>query len=96
MRPKPLSQLLHSVKEQTLYPDEILIIDGSTNDETEQILANNSFLNLNYFLVPKEQRGLTKQRNYGIARVGFDNSIHYCWAWHRSNPFYRSIQFPRL
>ncbi len=75
MRPKPLLQLLHSVKEQTLYPDEILIIDGSTNDETEQILANNSFLNLNYFLIPKEQRGLTKQRNYGIARVGFDKEL---------------------
>lgn len=75
MRPKPLLQLLHSVKEQTLYPDEILIIDGSTDDGTEQILANNSFQNLNYFLVPKEHRGLTKQRNFGISKVGVDIDV---------------------
>ena len=30
MRPESLLQLLQSVQEQTLYPDEILIIDGST------------------------------------------------------------------
>jgi GT2 family glycosyltransferase len=70
MRPKPLLQLLQSVREQTLYPDEILIVDGSINDETQQIIATNLFRNLNYFMVPKEHRGLTKQRNFGIARVG--------------------------
>jgi len=75
LRPKPLLQLLHSVKEQTLYPDEILIIDGSINDETEQVLANTSLLNLHYFLVPKEHRGLTKQRNFGIAKVGGDIDV---------------------
>lgn len=75
LRPKPLLQLLQSVQEQTLYPDEILIIDGSTNDATERMIANTSFLNLNYFLVPKEERGLTKQRNFGIARVSKDNDV---------------------
>ena len=74
-RPKPLLQLLQSVQEQTLYPDEILIIDGSTNDATERMIANTFFLNLNYFLVPKEERGLTKQRNFGIARVSKDNDV---------------------
>lgn len=69
MRPKPLLQLLQSVKEQTLYPDEILIIDGSTNGETQRIITNNSFKNLKYFLVSKEYRGLTKQRNFGISKV---------------------------
>ena len=34
-RPKPLLQLLLSVQEQTLYPNEILIIDGSENNETD-------------------------------------------------------------
>ena len=70
MRPEPLLKLLNSVKEQTLYPNEILIIDGSINIETEAILENNKFQNLQYFKVPNEHRGLTKQRNYGIARVG--------------------------
>jgi GT2 family glycosyltransferase len=70
LRPQPLLQLLRSVREQTLYPDEILIVDGSTNDETELILKENQFVNLDYFLVPTESRGLTRQRNYGIERVG--------------------------
>jgi GT2 family glycosyltransferase len=69
MRPKPLLQLLQSVREQSLYPDEILIVDGSTNNQTQAILIQNPFQNLNYFLAPNEDRGLTKQRNYGIARV---------------------------
>ena len=73
MRPNPLLTLLNSVKEQTLYPNEILIIDGSTNNDTKVILEKNKFQNLQYFKVPPEHRGLTKQRNYGIARV--ENAI---------------------
>ena len=75
MRPQPLLQLLQSVKEQTVYPDEILIIDGSTNTETELVLRGNQFYNLLYFAVPPEHRGLTKQRNYGIERVGNDIEV---------------------
>jgi GT2 family glycosyltransferase len=75
MRPKPLSQLLQSVQAQNLYPNEILIIDGSTNEETGIILKENKFENLKYFLVAPEQRGLTKQRNYGIERVGEEIEI---------------------
>ena len=70
MRPQSVLQLLQSVQEQTLYPDEILIIDGSTNQETEHILTENQFQHLHYFAVPHEHRGLTKQRNYGIDRIG--------------------------
>lgn len=75
MRPQPLLTLLQSVKEQTCYPDEILIIDGSTNDATLKILNENNFLNLQYFEVPPAHRGLTKQRNYGIARVRSSSEI---------------------
>ena len=69
MRPVPLLTLLQSVKEQTIYPNEILIIDGSTNNDTADILKTNQFQNLKYFKVPSEHRGLTRQRNYGIAKV---------------------------
>lgn len=69
MRPKPLLTLLQSVTVQSLYPDEILIIDGSTNDETKEILSENSFQNLIYFKVEDSERGLTKQRNFGIRNV---------------------------
>ncbi len=70
MRPKTLLELLESISEQKLYPDEILIIDGSTNDETKVILEQYVFQNLKYFRVDKIDRGLTKQRNFGINKVG--------------------------
>lgn len=69
MRPEPLLQLLQSVNKQSLYPDEILIIDGSINDDTKEVIRHNHFQNLKYFLVNKENRGLTKQRNFGISKV---------------------------
>ena len=75
MRPKPLHDLLESVGKQTLYPDEILIVDGSRNDDTRQMLEGNIFGKLQYFKVPDAHRGLTKQRNYGIARVAADTEI---------------------
>jgi len=70
MRPESVLQLLRSVQVQTLYPNEILIIDGSTNQETALVFKENQFSNLHYFEVPPEHRGLTKQINYGIERVG--------------------------
>ena len=69
MRPASLLLLLQSVREQTRYPDEILVVDGSTNQETERMLQAHSFQKLTYFAVPPEQRGLTKQRNYGVRKV---------------------------
>jgi GT2 family glycosyltransferase len=68
-RPQALLNLLNSVKLQTLYPNEILIVDGSPDDFTEEMLAQNHFLNLVYYKVEEKDRGLTKQRNYGIMRV---------------------------
>lgn len=69
MRPLPVLNLLNSVKEQTLYPNEILVIDGSVNYETKNALEKNLFQNLSYFLVPEEHRGLTRQRNFGVSKV---------------------------
>lgn len=69
MRPEPLLKLLTSVKEQTLYPNEILIIDGSLNDDSKVVIEQNSIQNLTYYQVPKEHRGLTKQRNYGVSKT---------------------------
>lgn len=69
MRPEPLLKLLQSVEKQTLYPNEILIIDGSTNDKTEIVLKENPFEHLHYFLIDDKDRGLTKQRNFGINKV---------------------------
>jgi GT2 family glycosyltransferase len=75
MRPKPLLSLLNSVTNQTLYPNEILIIDGSTNNETETLLKENKFEKLSYFKVEENKRGLTKQRNFGIEKVSNDIDV---------------------
>lgn len=75
MRSQPLLQLLQSVQKQTVYPDEILIVDGSTNPETKIALQENYFVNLSYFLVPPTHRGLTKQRNYGLDKVNATSDI---------------------
>ncbi|GEL12411.1 Glycosyltransferase, GT2 family [Flavobacterium glycines] len=75
MRPEPLLRLLQSVQGQTLYPDEIIIIDGSLNQETEALLKRNPFQNLSYFLVSEENRGLTRQRNFGISKVADTSEI---------------------
>jgi GT2 family glycosyltransferase len=75
MRPQPLLNLLRSVEKQSLYPNEILIIDGSVNKETEVILKENTCKNLKYFKVDNDHRGLTKQRNFGINLVSEDSDI---------------------
>lgn len=68
-RPMPLLKLLDSVKEQTVYPHEVLIIDGSIDDTTKRMIKDHQFKNLKYYKVDDTNRGLTRQRNYGIARV---------------------------
>lgn len=69
MRPKALIDLLESVKEQTLYPNQILIVDGSTDKLTQEALSQNEYQNLSYFKVTEKDRGLTKQRNFGVSKV---------------------------
>jgi GT2 family glycosyltransferase len=75
MRPNAVLQLLNSVKLQTLYPNEILIVDGSTNTLTQEIISQTHFENLTYYLVSEKERGLTKQRNFGIARTSKDSEV---------------------
>lgn len=69
MRPVPLQTLLDSVLLQSWYPDEILIVDGSLTDDTALALEPKNYPNLKYYRVEDKDRGLTKQRNYGIQRV---------------------------
>ncbi len=75
MRNEPLLKLLFSIQEQTLYPNEILIIDGSIDDKTKQILENNIFKNINYYKVEEKDRGLTKQRNFGVNLVNKTSEV---------------------
>lgn len=75
MRPHAISKLLESVVLQNRYPDEILVIDGSRNNETADLLAKSELKNLRYFLVSDEFRGLTRQRNFGVSKVTADSEI---------------------
>lgn len=63
-----IKRLLDSVEKQSLYPNEILIVDGSYSEETEKMLMERRYKNLKYFRVGEENRGLTRQRNFGIAQ----------------------------
>ncbi|MFI2743771.1 glycosyltransferase family 2 protein [Zhouia sp. PK063] len=74
-RAKALERLLHSIQEQTLYPDEILIIDGSPDDVTLLLCTEKNYKNLTYFKVDTKDRGLTKQRNIGVAKVTKDAEV---------------------
>ncbi len=75
MRPGPLRRLLESVMQQSLVPDEVLIVDGSTDEATQRMLAEANFNMLSYFKVNARDRGLTKQRNFGIQKVAADSEI---------------------
>jgi GT2 family glycosyltransferase len=67
MRPISLLKLMQSIESQILYPNEIIIVDGSLNNESKQIFGDNKYKNLKYFKVDQNQRGITKQRNFGIS-----------------------------
>lgn len=75
MRSQSVLRLLQSVRKQSLYPDEILIIDGSTDNKTESILKENRIENLKYYVVDDNHRGLTKQRNFGIQKINAESDI---------------------
>ncbi len=74
-RPEALLNLLMSVQLQYKYPDQILIIDGSLDTFTEDALKSKKFPNLKYYKVEEQERGLTKQRNYGIQKVAETSDI---------------------
>lgn len=77
-RSESLKRLLDSVMMQSSYPYEILIIDASTNEKTALLLNNNEYKCLSYFKVEEKDRGLTRQRNYGIDRSN-ENSHILCF-----------------
>lgn len=68
-RPDSVIRLMDSVAKQSLYPDEILIIDSSEDDKTEKLLLVKNYKCLIYHRVGETNKGLTKQRNFGIGKV---------------------------
>jgi GT2 family glycosyltransferase len=69
-RPEATCKLLESILNQVVIPQEILIVDASTNDATKKAIHEKNYkLPLKYILAEKEQRGLTRQRNLGVSLV---------------------------
>jgi GT2 family glycosyltransferase len=75
-RPVSLLNLLNSIMIQTKIPNELIIVDGSTNNKTKELIEVTKLnLKIKYFLVNATQRGLTKQRNFGIGKLTSDSEI---------------------
>lgn len=68
-RAESLQKLLLSIRDQEVMPNEILIIDGSPDNQTREMILCDFPTEVEYFQVSPEQRGLTKQRNFGISKV---------------------------
>jgi len=78
MRPNDILKMLDSIKIQTLYPDEIIIVDASLNMETKKAIEQFTINNLKYYFVDVESRGSARQRNFGINKVS-DNIDVVCF-----------------
>lgn len=74
-RPEAIQRLLLSVEAQTKYPDQVLVVDGSLDNKTRDTLLQKNYPGLEYFKVREEDRGLTRQRNYGISKLDQRNEV---------------------
>jgi glycosyltransferase involved in cell wall biosynthesis len=74
-RPKAIVKLLKSIVVQTYYPDQIVVVDGSLDHKTGDVLLQAKFQKLQYYRVSAKNRGLTKQRNFGISKLNKEVEI---------------------
>ncbi len=71
-RPDELRRLLETLANQTVFPDEVIVVDGSLDDKTETVTKETADIfggGLFYFHVDETERGLTRQRNVGIKHA---------------------------
>ena len=71
-RENRLIAFLKSIKEQSVYPQEVIIVDASVNS-AECLIKGVEGLNVRY--IRSEVPCLTKQRNIGISNVSIDIDI---------------------
>jgi len=74
-RRNAIETLMNSIVTQSIYPNQIIIVDGSLNTDTKIYFETTAFKNLDYFLIDDSIRGLTKQRNFGISKVNSSSEI---------------------
>jgi GT2 family glycosyltransferase len=71
-RPTSVRRLLEALEGQRRRPDEVLVVDASDDRSTEAVVADRAPTwggTLHHIAVAPEQRGLTRQRNLGVARA---------------------------
>lgn len=81
-RANSLKRLLHSLAEQTLRPDELIIVDASPDEATELMLRvfpslESLAAKVIYMRVAGALRGLTRQRNLGARFVTVDRLAYF-------------------
>jgi GT2 family glycosyltransferase len=64
-----------SVIAQSLYPNEIIVVDGSKDKKTKDLFEKKQYAKTHYFGVSQCDRGLTKQRNIGVQKVSDTSEI---------------------
>ncbi len=74
-RAASLIRLMDSVLMQRSYPNEVLVIDGSSDYSTRDMLDAKKYPGLCYYKVTENNRGLTKQRNFGLEKVSPETEI---------------------
>ena len=74
-RPDAITNLLNSVINQSVYPNQIIVVDGSEGIETQNCSLEKTFKSLEYFKVEDGVRGLTRQRNYGISQLNEEAEV---------------------
>lgn len=76
-RPESLARLLQSLAAHDRRPDQLIIVDASSGDDTQRMLSSYPDLEqlaatVLYFHVSGMLRGLTRQRNYALRWVTTD------------------------
>ncbi len=76
-RPESLFRLLRSVSRQQRLPDQVVVVDASPDEATEGAVARWAAEGpmprcVLYYRVTGDLRGLTRQRNFALARVVTD------------------------
>jgi GT2 family glycosyltransferase len=76
-RAAAVRRFLESLRQQKRRPDELIVVDASHDAQTEPVVRElaareGTPRHVAYYRVSGRYRGLTRQRNFGLARVGFD------------------------
>ena len=77
-----LKRALRSVLNQTLPPDEIIVIDNGSTDDTKNMIKDN-FQNIKYYYL--HDKGVSKARNLGIKNSNSEwlSFLDSDDEWHR-------------